>query len=380
LSVLSKRMPLAATGLVVLCCLGGLWLRNGPAIADAGITGPTALPKVDVATAEVRDMPVYVRGTGTVEPFQEVTIKSLVDGQIVAVHFDEGQMVRAGDALFTIDPRPFEHQVELATANRAKDQAQLAAAEAQLARQASLLQHSFVSQQDFDTQKAAVGQLQASVRADEAAIGSAQLQLEYATVRAPIAGRVGKRLVDVGNVIHTADDTALVDLSQIQPISVSFTVPQEQLPDIQREAAAAMLPVEARAADDLRILEIGQLKLIGNAIDRATCTIALKAVYANTERQLWPGQFVNARLVLRVHHDATVLPITCVRPGADGPVAYVLDGQNRVTVRPVKTGEKAHDLIAILDGVKPGERVVLLRQEGLADGSVVEPRSVASAS
>ena len=325
-------------------------------------------------------MPVYVRGTGTVEPFQEVTIKSLVDGQIVAVHFDEGQMVRAGDALFTIDPRPFEHQVELATANRAKDQAQLAAAEAQLARQASLLQHSFVSQQDFDTQKAAVGQLQASVRADEAAIGSAQLQLDYSTIRAPIAGRVGKRLVDVGNVIHTADDTALVDLSQIQPISVSFTVPQEQLPDIQREAAAAMLPVEARAADDLRILEIGQLKLIGNAIDRATGTIALKAVYANTERQLWPGQFVNARLVLRVHHDATVLPITCVRPGADGPVAYVLDGQNRVTVRPVKTGEKAHDLIAILDGVKPGERVVLLRQEGLADGSVVEPRSVASAS
>ena len=152
------------------------------------------------------------------------------------------------------------------------------------------------------------------------------------------------------------------------------------MPDIQREAALAVLPVEARAADDLRILEIGQLKLIGNAIDRATGTIALKAVYANTERQLWPGQFVNARLVLRVHHDATVLPITCVRPGADGPVAYVLDAQNRVTVRPVKTGEKAHDRIAILDGVKPGERVVLLRQEGLADGSAVEPRSVAGGS
>ena len=379
---MTRRMPLAIAGFVILGCLGGgLWLRAGSATADSHPAPlPTTAIKVDVATAEVRDMPVYVRGTGTVEPFQEVTVKSLVDGQIVGVHFDEGQMVQAGDALFTIDPRPFEHQVELATANRAKDQALLAAAQAQLARQTSLLQHNFVSQQDFDTQKATVGQLLAAVRADEASIASAALQLEYATIRAPIAGRVGKRLVDVGNVIHTADDTALVDLSQIQPIAVSFTVPQDQLPDIQREAAAMALPVEARAADDLRILETGRLKLIGNAIDRTTGTIALKAVYTNGDRQLWPGQFVNARLVLRVHRDATVLPITCIRPGTAGPVAYVVDDQNRVTVRPVKTGEKAHDLIAILDGIKPGERVVLLRQEGLAEGTAVEPRPVASGS
>ena len=378
---MARRMPLAVAGLVILGCVGGgLWLRAGSATADGSPAMAPAAPKVDVATAEVRDMPVYVRGTGTVEPFQQVTVKSLVDGQITAVHFDEGQMVRAGDALYTIDPRPFEHQVELATANRAKDQATLAAAQAQLARSTSLLQHSFVSQQDFDTQKATVGQLQASVRADEAAIGSAQLQLDYATIRAPITGRVGKRLVDVGNVIHTADDTALVDLSQIQPIAVSFTLAQEQLPDIQREAAAAVLPVEARAADDQHILGVGQLKLIGNAIDRATGTIALKAVFTNDERQLWPGQFVNARLVLRVHRDAIVLPITCVRAGASGPAAYVVDGQNRIHVRPVTTGEKAHDLIAILDGIQPGERVVLQRQEGLTDGTEVEPRSVASGS
>lgn len=357
---------------LVFAMLAGL--ATGPTVAADGPTA--AAPKVDLATARTRDMPVYLRGTGTVDPFQQVTIKSLVDGQITAVHFDEGQMVRAGDALYTIDPRPFDHQVELAEANRGKDQAQLAAAQAQLARSTSLLQHSFVSQQDFDTQKATVGQLQAAVRADESAIASARLQLDYSTIRAPIAGRVGKRLVDVGNVIHTADGTALVDLSQIRPIAVDFTVAQDQLPDIQREAAAAVLAVEARAADDQHVLGEGQLKLIGNAIDRTTGTIALKAIFANDDNQLWPGQFVNARLVLRTHHDATVLPITCVRPGAAGPVVYVVDAQNRVHVRPVKTGEKAHDLVTITEGIKPGDRAVLARQEGLTEGSLIEPRSV----
>jgi membrane fusion protein, multidrug efflux system len=378
---MARTLPLVATGLVILACVGGgLWLRGGTAASAVEPAATAIAPKVEVAAATVRDMPVYVRGTGTVEPFQEVTVKSLVDGQITAMHFDEGQMVRAGDPLFTIDPRPFAHQVELATANKAKDQAMLAAAGAQLARSTSLLQHSFVSQQDFDTQKATVGQLQASVRADEAAIASAELQLDYSTIRAPIAGRVGKRLVDVGNVIHTADDTALVDLSQIQPIATSFTVPQDQLPDIQREAAARTLTVEARAADDQHVLGLGQLKLIGNAIDRTTGTIALKAVFANDDRQLWPGQFVNARLVLHIHANAIVLPITGVRPGTAGPVAYVVDEQNRVHVRPVRTAEKAHDLITILDGIRPGERVVVARQEGLAEGMAVEPHPAGTGS
>ena len=378
---MARRMPLAIAGLAILCCIGGgLWLRAGSATADGTAAAPPLVPKIDVATAQRRDMEVYVRGTGTVEPFQQVTVKSLVDGQIVAVHFEEGQMVKAGDPLYTIDPRPFAHLVELAEANRAKDQAQLVAAQAQLVRQASLLQHSFASQQAYDTQKAATDQLQASVRADEASIASARLQLEYATIRAPIAGRVGKRQVDNGNVIHTADDTPLVDLSQIQPIAVSFTVPQEQLPDIQREAGTAPLAVEARAADDQNILGLGQLKLIGNAIDRTTGTIALKAVFGNDDRQLWPGQFVNARLVLRVHHDAVVVPITCIRPGPSGPVAYVVDGRNRVHVRPVKTAEKAHDLITVLDGIQPGDHVVVERQEGLAEDSPVEPHPAGSGS
>ena len=378
---MARRMPLAIAGLAILCCIGGgLWLRAGSATADGTAAAPPLVPKIDVATAQRRDMEVYVRGTGTVEPFQQVTVKSLVDGQIVAVHFEEGQMVKAGDPLYTIDPRPFAHLVELAEANRAKDQAQLVAAQAQLVRQASLLQHSFASQQAYDTQKAATDQLQASVRADEASIASARLQLEYATIRAPIAGRVGKRQVDNGNVIHTADDTPLVDLSQIQPIAVSFTVPQEQLPDIQREAGTGPLAVEARAADDQNILGLGQLKLIGNAIDRTTGTIALKAVFGNDDRQLWPGQFVNARLVLRVHHDAVVVPITCIRPGPSGPVAYVVDGRNRVHVRPVKTAEKAHDLITVLDGIQPGDHVVVERQEGLAEDSPVEPHLAGSGS
>jgi len=354
--------------------LGGLlWLGS----AEAGpveATGSPVVPKVAVAAATLRDMPVYVRGTGTVQPFQEVTVRSLVDGQIVATHFEEGQMVKAGDPLYTIDPRPFAHQVELAEANRAKDQAQLVAAQSQLVRQSSLLKSNFASQQAYETQKATTDQLAASVKADEAAIASARLQLEYATIRAPIGGRVGKRLVDTGNVIHTADDTPLVDLSQIQPIAVGFTVPQEDLPDIQREAAQGRLAVEARAADDERILAQGELKLIENAIDRTTGTIALKAVFANDDRQLWPGQFVNARLVLRVHKDAVTVPITSIRPGPAGPVAYVVDAQNRVHVRPVKIAEKAHDLVTILDGVAAGEHVVVQHQEGLAEGATVEPQ------
>ena len=369
---MNGRAPLFISGLAILCCFD---TGGGPASAEELVA-----PKVTVASAEVRDMPIYIRGTGTVEPFQEVTVKSLVDGQITAVHFDEGQMVKAGDPLYAIDPRSFAHQVELAEANRAKDQAQLIAAQAQLARTTSLLQHNFVSQQDFDTQKATVGQLQAAVRADEAAIASAQLQLEYATIRAPIAGRVGKRLVDVGNIIHTVDDTALVDLSQIQPISVSFAVPQERLPEIQTQAEAASLAIEARAADDERVLGRGTLKLIGNAIDRTTGTIALKGVFANDDGRLWPGQFVNARLVLRIRKGAITVPITCVRPGAAGLVAYVVDPQNRVHVRPVRTAEKAHDLITVLDGIQAGERVVVERQEGLYEGRMVEPHLVGSGS
>jgi len=378
---MDRRALLVVSSLTILsCALTGLaWLRPAEA-APVEATASPVVPKVAVVAAAVRDMPVYVRGTGTVQPFQEVTVRSLVDGQIVGVHFEEGQMVKAGDPLYTIDPRPFAHQVELAEANRARDQAQLVAAQAQLVRQASLLKSSFASQQAYETQKATTDQLAASVKADEAAIASARLQLDYATIRAPIGGRVGKRLIDTGNVIHTADDTPLVDLSQIQPIAVGFTVPQENLPDIQREAALGHLAVEARAADDERILAEGELKLIENAIDRTTGTIALKAVFTNDDHQLWPGQFVNARLVLRVHKAAVVVPITSVRPGPVGSVAYVLDAQNRVHVRPVKVAEKAHDLVTILDGVAAGERVVVQHQEGLAEGALVEPQPVGGGS
>ncbi len=326
---------------------------------------------VAVATAATETMPVYIRGLGTVDPFNSVAIKSRVDGQIIAIHFEEGQTVKPGDILFEIDPRPFAAQVAQTEAALAKDKAQLANAQADLERFQSLSVKEYATRQSVDTQKALVAQVTAQLAADQAQIDAARLQLGYATIKAPIGGRVGRRLVDLGNFILASDSKPLITLTQIQPIAVTLNVPQDVLPQVQARMAVATLPVEARSPDDQALLATGKLALIGDAIDKMTGTIPLKAVFDNTDLKLWPGQFVNARLVLNALPDAVVVPEAALLMGPDGMIAYVVKPDSTVALRKVEAGVKAHGLITVSKGITPGETVVVDGQDGIADGAAV---------
>jgi multidrug efflux system membrane fusion protein len=332
---------------------------------------PPAPRLVSVATATTEAMPVYVRGLGTVDPFNSVAVKSRVDGQIIALHFDEGQTVKPGDVLFEIDPRPYAAQVALAEAALAKDRAQLTNAENDLQRFQALSVKEYATKQSVDTQKALVAQMTAQLAADQAQIDAAKLQQGYATVRAPIGGRVGRRLVDLGNFVLASESKPLIMLTQVQPIAVTLNVPQDMLPAVQARMAANSLAVEARAPDDQTLLATGKLALIGDAIDRSSGTIPLKAVFDNPDLKLWPGQFVNARLVLNTLPDAVAVPESALLLGPDGLIAYVVKPDSTVSLRHVEAGVKAHGLVAVTKGIKPGETVVVDGQDGISDGAAV---------
>jgi multidrug efflux system membrane fusion protein len=333
---------------------------------------PVKAPRlVAVATAVTRDMPVNVRAIGTVDPFNSVAVKSRVDGQITAIRFEEGQAVKAGDVLFEIDPRPYAAQLAQAEAALAKDRAQLGNVEADLQRFQSLSVKEFATRQSVDTQKALVAQMNAQLAADQAQSDAARLQLNYATIRAPIGGRVGRRLVDLGNFVLAAESKPLIMLTQIQPIAMTLAVPQDVLPAIQARMAVANLPVEARSPDDQTLLATGKLALIGDAIDRTSGTIPLKSVFDNADLKLWPGQFVNARLVLNLLRDAVVVPETALTLGPDGLIAYVVKPDSTVALRRVEAGVKAGGLVVVVKGIIPGDIVVVDGQDAIADGSAV---------
>jgi len=346
-------------------------VRHEPGAPKPAAAAPS-VPLVHVAEVARRDVPVYVRGIGQVQPFNIVQIKSRVDGQIDRVLFTEGQQVQAGDVLIEIDPRPYQAAVNQAEGALAKDQAQLVSAKADLDRQSSLLQHGYASKQAFDQQQAVVGQLMASIRADQGALDAARLNLQFATIRAPITGRIGKRLVDAGNVIHTVDDNDLVEIVQIKPITVLFTVPQDALPEIQAGLRAGPLTVEARSGNDQKRVAEGQLTLIGNQIDPQTGTIELKARFENADEALWPGQFLNARVITSVRKDAVTVPMTAVQTGAKGKFVYVVDpGPSTVAPRDVGVLQSVHGL-AVITGLKPGETVVTDNQDRLAPGMAIK--------
>jgi multidrug efflux system membrane fusion protein len=326
-----------------------------------------------VAAVTQRDVPVYVRGIGQVQPSNIVQIKSRVDGQIDKILFIEGQQVQAGDPLIEIDPRLYQAAVGQAEGTLAKDQATLVSAKADLDRQSSLLQHGYASRQAFDQQQATVGQLTATIRADQASLDAARLNLQFATIRAPISGRIGKRLIDAGNVIHTADDNDLAEIVQIKPINVLFTVPQDALPEIQAGLRAGSLMVEARSGNDQKRLADGKLVLIGNQIDPQTGTIELKALFDNADDVLWPGQFLNARVVTSTRKDAVTVPMAAVQTGINGKFVYVLDrGASTVAPRDISVLQTVHGL-AVVAGLKAGETVVTDNQDQLSPGMVVKP-------
>ena len=326
---------------------------------------------VTTTVAEKKDMPILVRGLGTVQAYKMVVIKTRVDGEIVKVSFDEGREVKTGDPLFQIDPRPFQAALDQAAANKQRNQALLVDALLELERTAKLVAPGFQTQQKYDQQKSTVDALKAAIIADQAAIDSATLNLAYADIRAPIDGRTGQRLVDLGNLVQAPQATSLVSITQVRPIFVNFTVPQDVTDEIRRNQAKAPLVAMAYSSDDKTRLAEGKLTLIDNQIDTATGTLRLKATYENTDERLWPGQFVNVRLVLGARVGTVTVPQRTVLEGPNGYYAYVVKADNTVERRPVELNGSQDGNVAITKGIEAGERVVVDGQYRLTNGSRV---------
>ncbi len=363
----SKRAVVVILGLSIVGA-GIAWRSGYFAQSSAKAQPPPAVPVI-AGTAEARSVPVYVEGLGSVQAFNTVTVKARVDGQITKVFFREGQEVKAGDSLFQIDPRPFEAALQQAQAAREKDEAQLQSAQLDLDRTTKLLAQNFQTRQAYDQQKATVGQLQASVKADEAQIANARLNLDFALVRAPIDGRTGARQVDVGNLVQTAQNANLVTITQIKPIFVSFTVPAARLEDIRRNQARHPLEVIAYAQDGKTALAHGDLTLIDNQVDVATGTIHLKAQFDNKDEPLWPGAFVDARIVLTTRENAVTVPEQAVMRGPNGAYLYVLSADDIAHRRNVEIAATQEGLAVVSDGLTAGERIVTDGQYRLTDGA-----------
>jgi multidrug efflux system membrane fusion protein len=377
---LSKTIAVAAGLAVAAACF--FWLSKSPLVA-AKSTAETRVPEVPITagTAVAQDVPVYVEGLGTVQAFNLVTVKTRVDGQITKVFFKEGQEVKAGDPLFQIDPRPFQNNLNQAEATKEKDEAQLKAAQLDLERFRQLLPQGFQTRQSFDQQQATVGQLQAAIKADQAMIDSAQLNLDYSLIKSPIAGRTGQRTVDIGNFVQASQGTALVTIAQVKPIYVSFSVPAERLDEIRKNQTEHQLKVIAYGMDDKTPLTDGALTLIDNQVDGTTGTVHLKAQFANDKEPLWPGEFVNARIVLSTRKNAITVPQQTVMQGPEGAYVYVLNhsAQDNVAKRQnVKVAAMQGGLAVIDQGLTAGARVVVDGQYRLTDGSKVKISGPAS--
>lgn len=350
--------------------------RQGAAAAAAasGSASERVVP-VAVTTVARRDLPLYLDGLGTVAAFNTVTLKAQVDGRVEKILFKEGEDVKKGDALVQLDARPFAIQAQLARANRARDAATFANAKLTLARNERLFEGGVGSQQAIDDAKAEVARTEAIVASDDASIASAALALEYAKVVSPIDGVVGVRLVDVGNLVRQSDATGLVVITQVDPISVFFTLPEDELPRVnQAMAHGTELEVVAFARDGETRLGVGKLAVVDNQINVATATIRLKAVFPNPERLLWPNQFVKARLALAVRRGAIVVPSTVVQRGPQGAYAYVVGADDTVTLRPVTVEMTQGESTVVSKGLEAGERVVVDGQNQLRPGAKIAPK------
>jgi len=320
----------------------------------------------------MKDVPIYLTGIGTVQAFNTVTVHSRVDGQLNKVAVTEGQDVKEGDVLAIIDPAPFQTALDQAKGKQGEDAAQLANAKLDLTRDTDMLAKKVISSQQYDTQKALVDQLEATVVADVGAVASAQVQLDYSTMRSPLSGRVGIRQIDQGNIIHAADTNGLVVITQLQPISVLFTLPEQNLRLIHQQSLdGAGMQVLAVDRDDNSVLDVGTVGVVNNQIDPTTGTIQIKANFPNAKYQLWPGQFVNARLLLTTRKNGVTVPAQVVQNGPDGAFAYVIEADNTVQVRPVKVAQVDNNVALIDSGLKPGEKVVVDGQYKLQPGSKV---------
>lgn len=331
------------------------------------------MPVVLVEAAR-RDVPIHLQGLATVQAFNSVIIRPQVDGQLQKIAFREGQEVRTGDLLAEIDPRAFQAASDQAVARKAQDEAQLANARNDLQRYRGLVEQNYVARQQLDTTQALVNQLQATVLGDQAAIEAARVNLGYTKIRSPIDGRVGIRLVDVGNIVKASEATGIVVVTQMRPISLIFTLPEENLQRIIKAMQGGRLSLTALTRDEKEQLDQGVLELVDNQIDTGTGTIRLKATMPNQKGLLWPGQFVNARLAVETLHDALVVPAAAVQRGPNGTFVYALRPDDTVEVRIVTPGEISEGQAVIEKGLEAGERVVVEGQYRLQAGSRVAAR------
>jgi len=329
---------------------------------------------VVVAAAQHGDLPVYFNGLGTVTAFNTVTVRSRVDGAIVKINFTEGQYVHEGDALVEIDPRPFQVQLEQAEGQLARDQAQRKDAEVNFERYKLLFKEGVIPQQQLDTQAALVGQFDGAIKTDQAAIDNAKLQIVYAHITAPISGRIGLRLVDMGNIVHATDSNGLLVITQLQPISIIFTLPQDQLPQVNAKLRAGVqLSVEAYDRDDTNKIATGKLLTIDNQIDPTTGTYKLKSIFNNEDNSLFPNQFVNIHLLVDTKHDLTIVPAAAIQRGPQGTYVYAVGGDNTVKIRTVTIAQTTGSSIGLSAGLNTGDVVVIDGQDKLQDGSKVVP-------
>jgi multidrug efflux system membrane fusion protein len=366
-----RRFRLIA-GAIALGGLGlGAWHWLGaPAAAQAPPPVPAAIP-VQAATASNADVPIYETGLGNVQAFNTVTVKVRVDGELQKVDFTEGQMVKIGDLLAQIDPRPFQAQLDQAIAKEAQDQAQLSNARLNLQRDENLVIRQYATQQTVDNEKAAVAQLVATVQGDEAAIENARVQLGYTTITAPISGRTGIRLIDQGNIVHATDTTGIVVVTQLQPISVIFTLPEDDLAAIADAQAKGPITVSAFDQADKNELDQGTLALVDNQIDQTTGTLRLKATFPNPHNRLWPGQFVNIRVLLRTDRDVLTVPSGAIQRSASGLYVYRVKPDSTVEVQPVEVGPFGDHVAVVTAGLHIGDNVVTAGQYRLQPGARV---------
>lgn len=354
----SKRsFPRAAIAAAVILAgtAGYYWYQRGGEVKRS--SGPRPIP-VSVATAVRQDVPIHVTGLGTVQALNTVPIQSQVDGQLMEIAFTEGQHVKKGDVLARIDPRLFQAALDQAIGKKGQDEANLISADKDLTRAKTLVARSFETQQTVDQVQAKVDSYKASIKADEAAIESTRTQLEYTTIKAPIDGRVGIRQIDVGRIVHANDSSPIVIVTQTQPSTVIFTLPEIQLEPVREAMARGPVQVTAFDQNNVKTLGTGKLLLIDALIDQTTSTIRLKALFPNTDERLWPGEFVNARVLLATESNVLTIPSTALQRGPGGVFAWVIGADGKAQMRPIETGAAADEVVIVAAGLEAGERVV----------------------